>query len=41
MQKIQFNIRGTVSVIFNDPPCKDGKAQFTAVPLKPLSDQTC
>ena len=23
----------------NDPPCKDGNARFTTVPLKPFSDQ--
>ena len=30
-----------VSVISNDPPCKDadGYVPFTTVPLKPLSDQ--
>ena len=29
----------TVSVILIDPPCKDGNARFTKIPLKPLSDQ--
>ena len=32
-------IKGTVSVISSDPPCKDGNARFTTVPLKALSDQ--
>ena len=35
------NIKGTVSVISSDPPCKDSSIQFTTVPLKSLSDQTC
>ena len=32
--------KGTVSVILSDPPGKDGYAQVTTVPLKPLSEQT-
>ena len=28
-------IKGTASVISSDPPCKDGNARFTTVPLKP------
>ena len=28
-----------VRVILSDPPCRDGNARFTAIPLKPLSDQ--
>ena len=36
-----FLFKGTVSVISNDPPCKDGNTQFTTVPLKPLSDKKC
>ena len=32
-------LKGTVSIISSDPPCKDGNAQFTIVPLKPISDQ--
>ena len=28
-----------VSIILNDPPCKDGYVRFTKLPLKPLSDQ--
>ena len=28
-----------VYVISNDPPCKNGSARSTTVPLKPLSDQ--
>ena len=31
-------IKGTVSVISNDPPCIDGNVRFTFVPLKPLTD---
>ena len=34
-----FYIKGTVSVITCDPPCKDGNIRFTAIPLKALSDQ--
>ena len=30
-------IKGTVSVISSDTPCKDGIARFPTVPLKPLS----
>ena len=32
-------LKGTLSIISSDPPCKDANAQFTTVPLKPLSDQ--
>ena len=28
-------IKGTVSVISSDPPCKDDIARFTTIPLKP------
>ena len=28
-------IKGTVSVILSDLPCKNGNARFTTVPLKP------
>ena len=28
----------TVSVVLNDPPCKNDNAQFTTVPLKALTD---
>ena len=35
---IQY-LKGTVSVISRAPLCKDGKAQFSIVPLKALSDQ--
>jgi len=34
-------IKGTVSVISSDPPCKDGNARYTTVPLKALSDDKC
>ena len=33
-----YNIKETVSVISNDPPCKDGNAKFVMIPLKPFSD---
>ena len=32
-------IKGTVSVISSDPPCKDGNSRFKTAPLKPLSVQ--
>ena len=32
-------MKGDVSVISSDPPCKDGNAWFTTVLLKALSDQ--
>ena len=32
-------LKGTVSIISSKPPCKDGNAQFTAVSLRPVSDQ--
>ena len=31
-------IKGNISVILSDPPCKDGNARFTMVTLKPYSD---
>ena len=34
----KFKLKETVSVILSDPPCKDGNAGFTTVPLKVLSD---
>ena len=34
-----LDIKGTVSVISSDPPCKDGNGWFTTVPLIILSDQ--
>ena len=33
-----FHFKGTVSVVSSDPPCKDGNARFTTVPLTPKSD---
>ena len=39
LHKILRGEGGTKSVIWSDPPCKDGNARFTTVPLKPLSDQ--
>ena len=33
------NIKGTVSVISSDSPCKDGNPRFTTAPLKALSDK--
>ena len=32
-------LRGTVSAISSNPPCKDGNARFTTILLKVLSDQ--
>ena len=32
-------IKGSISVISKDPPCKAGNARFTTVDLKALSDQ--
>ena len=32
-------LKGTVIVISNDPPCKDGNTRFTTEPLKALSNQ--
>ena len=29
----------TVSINLIDPPCKDGNARFTTIPLKPVSDK--
>ena len=31
-------LKGTVCEISSYPPCKDGSARFTTVPLKDLSD---
>ena len=31
-----LKLKGTVSS--SDPPCKDGNARFTMVPIRPLSD---
>ena len=30
-----YVIKGAVSIISSDPPCKEGNARFTTVPLKP------
>ena len=35
------DLKRTVSVILGDPPCKDGNARFTKLPLQPLSDHVC
>ena len=32
-----MHFKGTVSMLWSDPPCKDINARFTTVPLKPLS----
>ena len=32
-------IKGTVSVILSDPPCKDGNIRFTTVLFQPLTVQ--
>ena len=37
--KVCSQVKGTVSVIASDPPCKDGNVRFTTVPWKALSDQ--
>ena len=34
---LRLCIRGTVSLIFCDPPCKDSNSRFTTIPLNPLS----
>ena len=37
IQVLEFHevvFKGTVSAISSDPPCKDGNARFTVVPLK-------
>ena len=36
---VLLELKGTVSVISCDPPCKDEKARFLTVSLKALSDQ--
>ena len=38
-KKLNFSIEGSVSEVSSDPPCKDGNAPFTTIPLKALSDQ--
>ena len=32
----KVDMKGTVSVITSDPPCKDGNVRFITVPLKAL-----
>jgi len=34
-------LKRSESVILSAPPCKEGKTQFTMVPLKPKSNQKC
>ena len=36
-----IKLKGNKYLISSDPPCKNGNARFTIVPLKPLSDQKC
>ena len=36
---LRFNLKGSVSIISSEPPCKDGNSRYTTVPLKPLSEQ--
>ena len=36
---LKFNLQGTISVISNDPKCKDDNFRFTTVPLISLSDE--
>ena len=31
-------VERTVNIISSDPPCKDGNARFTTVPLKGISN---
>ena len=31
---LKLCVKGTVSVIISDPPCKNGNVRFTTVPLK-------
>ena len=33
--------RSAWNISWRDPPCKDGNARFTTVPLNALSDQVC
>ena len=33
--------RSAWNISWRDPPCKDGNARFTTVPLSALSDQVC
>ena len=35
---IFIKLKSTVSISSSDPPCKDGNARFTTVPLPPSSD---
>ena len=35
----KYRIKGTVSVISSEPPCKDCNVQFTTVPLTLKSDK--
>ena len=35
-EHLKVILEGFISVYSCDPPCKDGNARFTAVPLKPL-----
>ena len=32
-------LKGTVSVISRNPPCKDGSVRFTTIPIKSLTNQ--
>ena len=38
---LKYTLKGTVSVISNDLPCKVGSALFTKVPLKALCNKVC
>ena len=33
------HLNGTISVVFSEPPCKDGNVGFTTVGFKALSDK--
>ena len=38
---IEGNLKGTVNLIWSEPPCEDGNPRFATLPYKPLSDQKC
>ena len=40
-EHLKVILKGFTSVYLSDPPCKDGNARFTTVPLKLQSNQKC
>ena len=34
-------LKGRISVISSDPPCKNGNARFTMIPLQRFTDKKC